>query len=117
MSKKITKAQKKAFLKESLRTNLKWAQRGLLIIYSFQTEEEQVSEDTRFYNTIGFTGADAPLLSSFAKQLIRGRQLSGKQVYLLHKKMPKYWRQLMEVSIPEKLEEGTRKWLDSRLFS
>lgn len=81
-------------LKEKLATDPRWATRGLLRIYSFQTESEQASETTSEDNGVGFTGVDADILSSFAKQVQAGRNLSQKQMDLLHKKMPKYAGQL-----------------------
>ena len=80
--------------KEKLATDPRWATRGLLRIYSFQTESEQASETTSEDNGVGFTGVDADILSSFAKQVQAGRNLSQKQMDLLLKKMPKYAGQL-----------------------
>lgn len=93
-----TKAARISFLKEKLATNPKWAVRGLLRIYENQTNDEQRSGLTKYHNGIGFTGADSELLSSFAEQILAGRTMSPRQMYLIHRKMPKYARQLETVS-------------------
>ncbi len=94
-----TKKDRIAFIKEKLGTNHQWAIKGLLRIYANQTEDEKVIEETREHNGIGFTGADANILSSFAKQISeKNRVMSEKQMNLIFKKMPKYARQLESVS-------------------
>lgn len=83
-----------ATIREKLESDARWALRGLLRIFANQTADEQAHEETNHENGVGFTGADAALLSSFAKQIEAGRTMSPKQMYLIHKKMPKYARQL-----------------------
>ena len=46
---------------------------------------------------------DANILSSFAQQIEKGRILSEKQMAILFKKMPRYWKQIMP-EIPETFE-------------
>ena len=77
----------------------KMVERSLLVLYSRQTEGEQHAETTCETNHMGFTGADANLLSSFAKQIIKsqrteGQRLSPKQLFFARKKLPKYAKQL-----------------------
>jgi len=83
----------------------------LLTIYDNQTQDEKYSEDTHELNAIGFSGADANILSSFAKQVIRWKSipepqykfpLSPKQLEIAQKKLPKYARQLSQFLTPEK---------------
>lgn len=93
-----TKAARTAHIRQMLGTNEHWAIKGLLRIFENQTADEQNNEQTRYDNGIGFTGADAEILSSFAKQVLKGRTLSVKQKKILHKKMPKYAKQLEGVS-------------------
>lgn len=95
---KITKKAQQEFVKTKLGTSKVWAQNALLKIYDFQTQEEQQSEHTKFINGIGFTGVDGEILSSFAKQLQVRKTLSDKQMNLLFKKMPKYWKQIIAIS-------------------
>lgn len=88
------KKDRVAFIKEQCKVDARWAIRGLLRIYEDQTAEEQAVGDTRVHNGIGFTGFDGPILSSFAEQINKGRNMSPKQMVLIHKKMPKYAMQL-----------------------
>lgn len=102
---KITQQRKKEFLKEKLGKDPRWAKHALLKIFEFQTAEEQESEHTYFHNGVGFTGADGEILTSFAKQLQKYGRLSEKQMALLFKKMPKYWKQILTISNESKLNE------------
>jgi 3-dehydroquinate synthetase len=43
--------------------------RALLLIYSFQTDDEQDVKSTIHLNGVGFTGVHAPYLSSLAEQV------------------------------------------------
>jgi hypothetical protein len=100
---KITKKQIQEFVKRKLSTDPRWTKHALLKIFEFQTAEEQDSEHTYFHNGVGFTGADGEILTSFAKQLQRKGYLSPKQMNLLFKKMPKYWKQIVSISDESKL--------------
>lgn len=91
-----TKKAKIAHVREMLATSQKWAERGLIRIFENQTEDEQNSGDVVHNNGIGFTGVDAEFLTSLAKQLQSGKTLSPKQMVWVHKKMPKYAKQLVE---------------------
>lgn len=96
-----TKKARIAFIKEKLQSNQTWAIKGLLRIYDNQTDDEQRSETTRHWNAIGFSGCDAEILSSFAKQIRGGRTMSDKQMKLIFKKVPKYARQLNDIATAE----------------
>lgn len=85
----------KAF-KKNLGTDRAWACRGILRIYGAQTSGEKDIRATVERNGVGFTGADAEILSSFAEQLRRGRTLSDRQMTVAFRKMPKYAAQLYE---------------------
>jgi len=82
-----------------LRTDVKWIERSVVILYGFQTEEEQQSEDTIEMNGQGFNGRDGQILTSFGKQLTMGRHLSVKQLDICKKLLPKYWGQILNVII------------------
>ena len=101
---KITKKDMKAFVRNTLAINTTWAYHALKLIFSKQTDSEQVSEITKDDNGVGFTGCDAEILSSFAKQLERNGSLSPKQNALLFRKIPKYWKQILDNSDMEKME-------------
>jgi len=89
-----TKKDKVQHIRTMLETNLNWASKGVIRIFENQTDDEQNVEGTVENNGIGFTGVDAGILSSFAKQIIKGRLMSVKQQAILFKKMPKYAGQL-----------------------
>jgi hypothetical protein len=83
-----------------------WLIRAVLAIYDNQTADEQRSESTRYNNGIGFNGADANILSSFAKQIKRhmgyeknrlSQSLSNRQLLVARRLMPKYSTQLMRI--------------------
>jgi len=104
MNKKLTKGAIADFVRTQLKTNEKWAKKALLEIYKFQTESEQQSGHTEIWNNVGFNGCDDEILTSLAQQLIRKGWLSPKQMVLVHKKIQKYTRQVVEISDKEKLE-------------
>lgn len=84
----------KEYFKRKLSVDSAWAVKGMLKIYSYQTAGEQMSQQTHELNCIGFSGCDAEILSSFSDQVNRGRTLSPKQMAIVFKKMPRYWKQL-----------------------
>lgn len=86
-------------LKEQLATRDNQAIKGLLTIYSYQTSEEQDKGHTKEYNGVGFSGFDSEILSSFAEQYLEKGWLSPKQMNCVKKYLPKYSKQLIELSI------------------
>jgi hypothetical protein len=93
-----TKTARIAHIRKMLSVNPQWALRGLLRIYERQTADEQASQTTRIHNAVGFTGADATILSSLAEQVNNGRRLSEKQMAILFKRIPKYAKQLESIA-------------------
>jgi hypothetical protein len=100
----MTQKQVCEAVKLKLATSPSWALRGLVRIYEFQTISEQQVGNTTDANGVGFSGVDAEILSSFARQVNMGRTLSVKQMLLLHKKMPRYWKQISGLIATDKLE-------------
>ena len=80
--------------KAKLASNPVWAVRGLLAVYKYQTEAEKAVGGVVEDNGVGFAGVDGAFLSSLAKQYQQRGSLSAKQMQFLHKKMPKYAKQL-----------------------
>jgi hypothetical protein len=72
--------------------------KGILAIFAYQTATEQTVEETNQSNGVGFNGVDAPIMSSFAKQLQNGRTLSEKQMVLARKRIIKYAGQLLRIA-------------------
>lgn len=93
-----TKKARIAHIREQIATKPAWALRALSVIYANQTADEQATQQTKHENGIGFTGADAEILTSFAQQYERRGSLSPKQMTILHKRMPKYAKQLEGVA-------------------
>jgi hypothetical protein len=90
-----TKKAKREVLKAALEDGPSTAVWGLLRIFEMQTQDEQACNCTTYDNGVGFTGVDAEILTSFAKQFIQRGTLSKKQLALLQKKMGKYAKQLL----------------------
>ena len=99
----------KDFIKNQLATNPTWAVKALVKIYERQTIDEQNSQSTKENNGIGFNGLDANILSSFAEQVNKGRNLSVKQMTIVYKKMPRYWKQVASLIPADKLAEIENK--------
>ena len=68
--------------------------KGLMRIYSHQTQDEQSSQDVKYHNGIGFRVCDARILTSLAEFYQKRNYLSDKQMVIVRKKMPVYARQL-----------------------
>jgi len=89
-------------IKAKIINNPTFAVKCLKELYQYQTAEEQSYGDTVELNGVGFSGADANILSSFANQVNSWDKetskfnfpLSPKQLALLQKKLPKYAKQL-----------------------
>jgi hypothetical protein len=92
------KKWKKEEIRELLEKNDKAVMRGLVVIYSLQTDSERRIEETAEHNGVGFSGTDAKFLSSLAKQVLEKGRLSEKQMLYARKKMLKYAGQLTKVS-------------------
>jgi hypothetical protein len=91
-------------LRRRLASDPRWALRALLRIYQNQTADEQAKDAAIERNGIGFSGPDAEILSSFARQYQRRGPLSPRQMTLLMRKMPSYARQLTRCTDRARLE-------------
>lgn len=91
------KTYNKEIIKNRLLTDNAWLYRGILAIYQHQTLDEKLDGITKEDNGIGFNGADAIILSSFAQQLILKKYLTDKQCAIARKKMLKYSGQLLNI--------------------
>jgi hypothetical protein len=97
------------YIKNQLATNQAWAVKALVKVYTLQTMDEQITGQTSNLNGIGFNGIDSKILSSFAEQVNKGRNLSVKQISILHKKMPRYHKQIASFIPAEKMAEIEKK--------
>jgi uncharacterized protein (UPF0179 family) len=92
------KIWEKTTIKEMLLSSNKAVLRGVVAIYERQTAQEQSCDATMLINGVGFSGVDAELLSSFARQIKQGRTLSDKQMEYARKKIMKYAGQLTKIA-------------------
>jgi hypothetical protein len=72
--------------------------KALLWIYKYQTPGEKESYTTDNLNGVGFSGPDAFILTSFAKQVVEKQFLSEKQMAILRRKIGKYAGQMARIS-------------------
>lgn len=93
-----TKTARKEFIRGKMEGNAVWVIKGLIAIYKYQTMEEQHIGCTREDNGVGFSGVDSEILSSFAEQVNKKRNLTIKQLAILHRLMPKYAGQLVKIA-------------------
>ena len=93
-----TKVWKKEEIAAKLASDDNWLIRGLLSIYSKQTEDEQHSDVTKEDNGIGFNAFDATICSDMAKQYMRTKYLSKRQIEIVRKCMKKYAGQLTKIA-------------------
>ena len=91
-------------LRHRLASNDRWALRALIRIYQNQTADEQCRETTIERNGIGFTGPDAEILTSFARQYQRRGGLSERQMIILRRRIPAYARQIVQGSDSTRIE-------------
>lgn len=81
-------------------------ERSLVRLYFRQTADERSVNGTRYSNGVGFTGADANLMSKFAQWVLKGKEkgyaegklLSEKQLVLTRKRIKKYAGQLVNIA-------------------
>ena len=69
--------------------------KALALLYSLQTSDERIYQQTVEDNGVGFNATDAEFLTSVAEQmLVRGKGVSEKQLNLIQVKLRKYQRQI-----------------------
>jgi hypothetical protein len=73
---------------QKLQSDDRWIERALVAIYRFQTDSEKATETTRVHNDVGFNHADAPVMTSMAKQCIKRGFLTPKQIAWLRATTP-----------------------------
>ena len=93
-----TKKARISFIKEKVASQANWACKALIRIFEHQTSSEQSAGHTHELNGVGFSGCDSEILSSFAQQYLKRGSLSEKQMAIVFKKMPKYARQLEQLT-------------------
>jgi hypothetical protein len=102
--KEIREMTKREFAELFARSPLA-AESAVLKLYERQTEQEQASKQTLKKNYVGFSAADAKVLSRAGKWIRWNRSKAGsKQCYLspenlakVQQRLPRYWRQLNDI--------------------
>jgi hypothetical protein len=89
--------EKLNFLREKIGRDPEYTLFALTFVYDRQTADEKSAEVTCYHNTVGFSGVDAEILSSFAKQYIARGTLSEKQMKIASTKMPRYAKQILDI--------------------
>lgn len=114
----MAKVSKNAFWNESkvkalLTVSDQAVKDALLAVYNNQTAHEQVAESTTVDNGIGFSGTNALLGSSLAKQILAGRELSvvsrnggNGQMFYARKIALHHWGQFAQALNEERAEKG-----------
>lgn len=85
----------KEAIKNLIQTNDTAVYRALVLLYSFQTEEEKCLDNAKTINGKGFNKLDAEVLSSMARQVKGGRHLTERQMYVARPKLMKYAGQIL----------------------
>jgi hypothetical protein len=84
------------FIKSKLSTDPRWIERGLVVLFNRQTEDEKNTQQTKWDNGMGFNGSDSGYLSYCSKWVLSGKNLNEKHLKKCGSKLPKYWRQILE---------------------
>lgn len=71
---------------------------ALMAIYAFQTQDEKEVRSTKYQNGVGFNGTDSTFCSSLCQQYRSKGRLTEKQLAAVKKLLPKYWKQVPEIS-------------------
>lgn len=90
--------QWKEYLQNLVRTNDKALMRAIWVIYCRQTDSERVRGETTEHNGQGFGKVDAEFFTSLVHRVQAGQGVASRDLAIARNKMPKYWRQLMEIS-------------------
>lgn len=83
-------------VREVISTQDKAALHALMLIYSYQTPDEQTVGFTTDDNGMGFNAFDSDILTSFADSYKKYGSLTPKQMECLKKKIKKYGRQVFD---------------------
>ena len=94
----LTQKEWRRELQALLRISDKALDRSIVVIWEQQTYTEQEAGMAVIEDGVGFNKFDAPLMSKYARQLMSTGSLTTYQRKKARSVMPKYWRQLMNIS-------------------
>lgn len=81
-----------------LNTNVRAIEKAILALYDRQTADEQVVQNTRHHNRVGFSAADAKRLSFIANFLKNGGHLKTETCKKYLPRVLKYRKQLASIA-------------------
>jgi len=86
----------KEIIQDKLRSDRQWMERGLIVLYNFQTNEEKSTKETRIQNGLGFNSSDSRYLTWVSEWLLKSpnNHLNEKHMMKVGKMLPKYWGQI-----------------------
>ena len=76
-------------------------ERAVVAIYRRQTQDEQVSYETKHHNRVGFAACHARLGSYYANWILSGRHLSGSHVERARRMVRHYAGQLYQIALAQ----------------
>ena len=88
-----SKQEAKEFLQGSM-GNSEALKKMLLVLYGFQTQDEQAFGAVTQHNGAGFNGTDAEFLTEMAQKVLKGVPFKASEFRITKAKMQKYWNQL-----------------------
>lgn len=87
-----------------LQSNPRALERAIVAIYRRQMADEQHARATLHDNGVGFNSADATIMSLAARVLLAGDRLSPSAMHEARERMPKYWKQLIDIAMDRQLK-------------
>ena len=86
-------------IKDKLKNDIRWMERGVIVLYHRQTQDEKRVKETVESNNIGFNSSDSRYLTWVAEWLLKdGRNhLNEKHKEKVGKSLPKYWGQILSI--------------------
>jgi hypothetical protein len=85
-------------IRSKLMTSQRWLEAAIIALYQMQTADEQAAGRTNHDNNRGFNGADAPILSYYARWCANGRNLNGRFLADAQNRCQKYAKQLLRIA-------------------
>ena len=82
-------------------------ERAVVAIYRRQTQDEQVSYETKHHNRVGFAACHARLGSYYANWILSGRHLSGSHVERARRMVRHYAGQLHQIALAQQGQPQT----------
>ena len=107
----------KAYIQNLLQFNDDAVKSALVLLLSFQEEDEQRDNKSVHENGVGFNKVDADFLGRMAKRVNAGMDLTDSQMQACRWALMKYWRQLtdrqsgVEVCLSDQLYKGLQSLL------